>query len=199
MRIESFLMLILICSLAVMGAYYSTIEKNSISAMIRFAGICAFFLLCTSLILGPLAVIDSAKFARLIEPRRAVGLASFVFLLIHFGLIMDNYFRWDFAKLFSKLEVVAGLIGLILFVPLVITSCDYALKKLGAGFWKKIQYLTYVVFVFVLYHYIAKARGPNVLGFGFTNWNWVELFLILFACATIALQAIGFYKRTNRR
>lgn len=194
MRAVSWLILLSLGVLALMGAYYAGVESSAMSAMIRFMGMGAFFLLCVSLVIGPLAVLDSKRFGSLIEPRRAVGLASFVFLAMHFILVMSNYFEWNFGNVIGNFSLFSGLIGFLLFVPLVITSCDYAISVLGQKVWKYVQDLTYIAFVFGFYHYLMKASGPAVI----FSWNLAEAFLVLFGVLVVVLQVYRFYVRRGR-
>jgi len=197
MKMQSLLMLLVMLILALVGTYYSSVEQNALGAITRFMGMGTFFLLCISLIIGPLAVIDN-KFLQLIEARRSIGLSAFVFLIMHFYLVISAYFNYKFAFLTARIDNLTGLIAFVLFIVLALTSCDYAIKKLGSGLWKKIQYLTYIAFVFGFYHYATKASGPSITGIEFMPWNWAELFLILLAFATIALQIVGIYLRKKR-
>ena len=193
----SWLMLGIVCILALMGAYYSGVESSAMAATIRFMGMGAFFLLCVSLLIGPLCVIDLKRFGAWMEPRRAVGLASFVFLAMHFFLSMENYFGWDFGAIFGN-GLLTGVISAFVFLPLAITSCDFAIKVLGNKGWKYIQYLTYIAFVFGFHHYLFKASGPSVLPLGMPAWNFAELFLILLGALVVVLQAYGFYLRRKK-
>jgi len=131
MKASSILSLGILICLILIGNYYTGIGSGFNSWIIRFSGIFAFFLLSLSLVIGPLAVFDFGRFGSLIKSRRYVGIASFVFLAVHFFFVMDAYFGWEFATVISNFDLLSGFIATVICVPLFLTSCDYAIKLFG--------------------------------------------------------------------
>ncbi len=183
---SSLLYLILLISIGLVGLYYSFQFASSPSAMPRFFGLITFMLVCVSLIIGPLSTLFPHRFSVLIEPRRAIGIASFVFAIFHLTLVAGLSFGWDLS--FIPVSPIP-LLSLALLFVLAITSTDYAVKHLGPDNWKNVQRLNYAVFVFAFVHFAS-----NILGF-----NPIELAMIVLGIATIVLQIAGFVKRTSKK
>lgn len=185
MQKNSFMFLIILLGVALIGAYHAFSEAGTAQAVIRFMADSAFFLFSFSLILGPLAVIDP-KYAALIEPRRAVGLAAFFFAALHIILVVGIYFSWQpLAPLAYLPNVVAVPAAFVLLVT-ALTASDYATQKLGMANWKTVQRLVYVGFAFVLAHFLLVTGGK-------LQFSPLQLALLLLAIAAIALQFYGFY------
>jgi len=186
MKKTSFFLLLIVIAFALVSSYYATLNGSGASLFTRMLGMSAFMLLILSLIIGPLNLVWP-HIAELIETRRAVGLASFVFVLAHLLLVMMSYFSWDISRLISSPAPIFGTLATLVFIPLAITSSDYALRKLGI-WWKRIQRFNYLAFVFVLGHFLIQgkflggARGPNEM-------EWLFLGLAIVA---IILQIRGF-------
>ncbi len=179
--------LFLIIAISFIGAYNFPRADNAVSAGTRFLALSGFFLMSVSLSIGPLAIISPRNFAALIEPRRAVGIASFFMVALHVLLSFGYQFEWDFSFFLKNFPMQVGTIAFVLMVPLAITSADWATRKIGQAFWKNLQRLTYPAFAFSLWHFVFKANGLSL-----KSPNFSEFAVVLFALATIALQVAGF-------
>ncbi len=84
---ELFLAIIIV--LAALAGYEALFPPPASTALIRFLALGGFFLVCAALSIGPLAVLSPKTFAAMMEPRRAVGIASFAFVLLHFLLVLS--------------------------------------------------------------------------------------------------------------
>jgi len=198
MNKTSFLFLLLIGAVILLGAYNSLFPVPASTAFIRFFGLSAFMLLCVSLIIGPLALIWPATFAQLIEPRRAIGITTFVFVLLHLVLLALARFDSDFvATLFSTNPIVT-VSATVLLLALTLTSSDSAVKVLGAGLWKNIQRFNYLAFVLSFTHFILLSNGlfTNVRGVMFVNIS--EVAMVALGIVTVLLQAAGFITRKRK-
>ena len=171
-------------------------------AVVQFLGLSSFFLLCVSLIVGPLAVLKPAMFAQLIEPRKAVGIAAFVFTALHALFVLSLYFKWDLASVFAFFPLVIALPAFVILLALALTSSDWATKKLGMANWKLLHRFVYIAFALSMWHFVLQANGlfsnpliPGMVAFS----NLAEIALLLLGLATIALQAAGFYVYGKRR
>lgn len=187
MNKASQLFLFLIIALSFLGTYNFLRTENAISAGTRFLALSGFFLMSVSLAIGPLAILSPKDFAPLIEPRRAVGIASFFLVFLHVFLSFGYQFGWNFSFLLINLPMQVGTIAFVLMVPLAITSADWATRRMGPVFWKNLQRLTYPAFAFSFWHFAFKGNGLSL-----ENPNFAEFSVILFALATIALQVAGF-------
>ena len=187
MQKNSFLFLIVIAGVALLAAYYAPTTLTASVLMVRFTALAAFFMLCVSLIIGPLAAIDS-KYAPLIEPRRAVGLAAFVFVALHFILVLALYFNWQALELLNYFPIMLAIPAFVILAAMALTSSDFAVQKMGMGKWKILQMFVYPAFVLILAHFVLQAGKHNGL-------NEAELALLALGAVTILLQLYGFYLR----
>ncbi len=197
MQKPSFLFLLLLCGVAILGAYQASLGGSAATGFIRFTALAAYFLLCVSLIIGPLVVLAPAAFAQIVEPRRAVGIACFVFAAVHVIVLAAVRMGWDIGRLLSGFDPLISVPATLLLLALALTSSDYAIKTLGPGLWKSIQRLNYIAFALVTAHFISKANGLGFLGSG-SGLNLAEAALLALGTATVALQAAGFLERRRR-
>jgi sulfoxide reductase heme-binding subunit YedZ len=101
--------------------------------------------------------------------RRMLGLTAFFYLLAHFlwYLLVDQGF--DLATLGEDIArrpyITVGFTGLLLLVPLALTSTRAAMRRLGRR-WQRLHRLVYVVAVLGCVHYYwqvkADVREPLV-------------------------------------
>jgi DMSO/TMAO reductase YedYZ heme-binding membrane subunit len=189
-------LLIAIASIAI-ALYEALAPISSGVAFVRFMALESFFLVCVSLAIGPIVVLDS-KYAPLIEPRRAVGLAAFFAALAHIFLVFDIEFGWQFGIIFSEPHFFAGAAAFVIFIVLAITSSDFAIKLLGNNAWKWVQRMNYIAFLFGFFHFVRSATGLFGQSGGQLFSNYAEIFALAFGIATVLLQIAGFYVRNKR-
>ena len=156
----------------------------------QFSGLTAFMLLCITLIIGPLVVLNPKVFAPLLEPRRSIGIITFVFVLIHFFSVLIWGFQWNFLLIFNFPPIVIGFFAAVLMSLLFLTSNDYSMRKLGK-WWKRIHRLNYIIFILAFIHFVWMS---GIL-LGFDQLNIVEFIMMILGIITIILQVSGFVKR----
>ena len=95
-----------------------------------------------------------------------------------------------------------GLLAVLLALPLMATSADWATRKLGGASWKFLHYLAYTIFYlvvlhtayFLYIHYTASFhREPPA------NANWFQIPFAVLTVAVFALQIGAFFKTVRRR
>ncbi|MCI0504357.1 ferric reductase-like transmembrane domain-containing protein [Candidatus Micrarchaeota archaeon] len=198
MQKPSWLFLLLFCGVALIGAYQSLFQIHAMTSFVRFFALSGYFLLCVSLIIGPLVVLWPKEFAQYVEPRRAVGIACFVFAIIHGLLVLGPRWGWDFGFLLAGPGSMSTIPATLVLLALALTSSDYAIKVMGPGLWKNVQRFNYLAFVFSSVHFVLLANGLFVQVNGRTFVNAAEVALLLLGLATVALQAAGFVARRAR-
>lgn len=181
---------LIIISLTFILFYTAFFPVSSEIAIIRFFGLAGILLVCVSLSIGPL-VLFFPKLAELIEPRRAVGLSGFVFILAHVFLVMDLYFDFNPELMGNQINLIFGSLALIVFLPVAISSMDRAITLLGSKKWKMVQRLTYIGFIFALIHFILTSST-------LTSGNLASIFVLIIAILTIILQIAGFIIKLKR-
>lgn len=196
MQKQSFLSLLLLIGVSLLAAYQAFTDASAQVAVVRFLALSAFFLLCVALVIGPLAVLRPQAFAPIIESRRSVGLAAFFLGALHAILAMALYFNWDFGLVVSTFPLAIALPALVILIALALTSCDFAVQKMGMAKWKMLQYFAYPAFLLLLVHFVQANWLFGKQGAGL---NPAEISLVLFAAVAIILQVAGFYVRTKRK
>jgi len=191
----SFLFLLILIMLAAIGTYQALFPLPTSMAFDQFFALSAFLLICVSLMIGPLATIWPKSFAVLIEPRRAVGIAAFVFALVHVSITFIIMLGGKWGMLVSSLSNELGVLAGILLFILAVTSSDYAIKTLGPGLWKNVQRFNYLIFILVFAHFILKSIIVSATASGQTFINLADVFMLFMAAATVVLQVAGFITR----
>ncbi|MDD3519587.1 MAG: sulfoxide reductase heme-binding subunit YedZ [Chromatiales bacterium] len=95
--------------------------------------------------------------------RRMLGLASFFWLVGHFGLYLglDQGFDWPAIAedLFTRLPQMTGFAALLLLIPLAITSTDAMQRRLGGRRWKRLHRLIYPAAILGVLHFALMVKA----------------------------------------
>ncbi|MFZ1640309.1 MAG: protein-methionine-sulfoxide reductase heme-binding subunit MsrQ [Candidatus Contendobacter sp.] len=117
--------------------------------------------------------------------RRMLGLFSFFYVCLHFGvyLVFDQFFDWraiveDIAK---RPYITVGFTGWLLLIPLAVTSTNGMIKRLGRN-WRRLHRLIYLIGVLGVLHYLwlvkADITEPLIYAgvlaalLGYRLWWW---------------------------
>ncbi len=176
-----FLIIIALTFLLINQAF---IGLDSSIGIIRFFGLAGMLLISISLAIRPITLFFP-KWAELIEPRRAVGLSGFIFILAHAILVSAIYFGFDPNLMQGQINLMFGSIALVILIPVALSSTDVANRVLGNNKWKAIQRLTYIAFIFALIHFILTSMTLS-------SGNFASIFVLIIANITILLQIAGF-------
>ncbi|NIP42278.1 MAG: sulfoxide reductase heme-binding subunit YedZ [Aliifodinibius sp.] len=116
------------------------------------------------LLLITLAITPMITFAKLsiLQPlRRLFGLYTFGYAGVHLLLFLGLDYGFNpgmiWEALFEKRYAVIGLTAFLLMIPLVITSSNKWIKRLGKN-WKRLHKLVYLVGVLVIVHFIWLTK-----------------------------------------
>lgn len=199
MNKASLLYLILFGAIALIGAYEALFPLPAPTAFTRFFALSAYLLLCVSLMIGPLVVLRPKEFVQLMEPRRAVGIACFIFVLLHVLLAVSIGFGGNIGVLFYGANMWVATLATLILLALTLTSSDYAIRKLGPAAWKNIQRLNYLAFALASLHFISYATGLFVNVNGNMFVNAAEVSFLLLGVLTVILQVAGFAARRKSK
>ncbi len=102
---------------------------------------------------------------QLLRFRRGLGVAAFVYALLHFlayawldkGWVIDEIVH-DIVK---RNFILVGAVALVLMTPLALTSFNAAVRALGGARWRLLHKLAYAAAVAVLLHFLWKKSGKN--------------------------------------
>jgi len=129
-----------------------------IKAMEHAIGILGLQVLIASLCVTPLrtyARINLFKF------RRALGLIAFFYIVLHLlvWLLLDVRIASQIiADLYKRPYITIGMAGLLLLIPLAITSNRYSIRKLGAN-WRRLHWLVYPAVALGGIHFVILRKG----------------------------------------
>lgn len=119
----------------------------------------------------------------LIRYRRALGLASFYYALMHFAvyLLLDQELAIhavivDIAK---RPFIMLGMIGLVLLVPLAVTSNAFSIRVLGKS-WSRLHRLIYVITICGALHLSLATKILSI-----EQWLYLVslTLMVLFRCS----------------
>ena len=94
--------------------------------------------------------------------RRALGLLAFGYAAAHalvwllLDVQLDMAVAWE--DVFERPHITVGVVALGLLVPLALTSTDVALRRLGAGAWRRLHMLVYPAALAAGLHWLLLAR-----------------------------------------
>lgn len=95
--------------------------------------------------------------------RRALGVMAFFYIAMHFlsWVVLDMGLRWEeiLRDLWKRPYIILGMIGLMAMAPLVATSTDAAIRRIGPLRWRRLHRLSYVAGVAGAAHYVILVKG----------------------------------------
>ncbi len=120
-------------------------------------------LLFVALAVTPLgAVAPKAGWLALLRfHRRAIGVASFSYALLHTVVYLER--KWGADLILAeglKPDIATGWLALVIYVALAITSNNRSVKRLGKS-WKTLHRAVYVAAALVFAHWILTGFGPK--------------------------------------
>ena len=117
------------------------------------------------LIVAGLLITPLRRFAglNLIKYRRAIGLLTFFYIVAHLltWLVLDVQFDWLYVwmDILKRPYITIGMTGLLLMLPLAVTSNNASIKRMGATAWNKLHKLTYAAAIVGAVHYVWLVKG----------------------------------------
>jgi len=135
---------------------------NPIEFITRSTGTWALVFLCLILGMTPLRLISHST--AWIRYRRMLGLFSFFYACIHFGIWLWLDQNFDLIEMLKDVVrrpfITMGFISFILLIPLAMTSTHWAQQKLGRR-WMQLHRIVYLIAATVVLHYWWHKAGKN--------------------------------------
>lgn len=200
------------------GFWLSRPEWDPEMRLWRAIGDGSLILLFMALALGPMARLWP-RVARWQPFRRELGVWFGVLALAHTLLVWDGWARWDVWRFLgyefvpqlgrlARLEPgfglanLVGLVAMLVALLLMLTSTDWAMRRLGGSAWKFLQMGSYTVFYlsalhtayFLFMHYTASFHR-NVPA----DPNWFRYPFLALTAALLLLQWAAFVRTVARR
>jgi sulfoxide reductase heme-binding subunit YedZ len=137
---------------------------NPIEAITRETGLWALRFLWLTLLITPLRWITGWN--KLVSLRRMLGLYVFFYAVLHMLLYLwlDQFFDIDdiIKDIIKRPFITIGFVSFISLIPLVITSNNAMVKKLGGKKWKKLHKLTYFIAAATSVHFYMLVKQDKV-------------------------------------
>ena len=182
----------------------------------RSVGDGSLILLYLTLVLGPAASFVP-RVGILLPYRRELGIWFGVFAVVHTIIILDGWVQWDAAQFMGYQFIPAidktvrmesgfgmanllGLSAVLIALPLMATSTDWATRALGANAWKFLHYGAYIIFYAVALHTAYFLYIHYTMSFHRTvpDPNWFQVPFAVLTGILITLQVGAFFKVTVR-
>jgi sulfoxide reductase heme-binding subunit YedZ len=101
----------------------------------------------------------------LIRFRRSLGVLTFSYAALHLlvWVTLDLSFRWGEigTALTRRPFIIVGMIAFVVMVPLVLTSNNWSVRRLGAAAWQRLHKLTYVAAALGALHFVMLSKVWN--------------------------------------
>jgi methionine sulfoxide reductase heme-binding subunit len=143
------------------------------------------------LIIAGLCVTPIRRFTgvSLIKYRRAIGLAAFFYVVLHFlvWLVLDMQFLWGQigGDILKRPFITLGMTALVMMVPLAITSNNLSVRRMGAAAWGRLHRLTYPVAALGAVHYLLVVKA----------WPKQPMVYLAIVVALLALRVVWARRR----
>ena len=153
---------------------------NPIEFITRSTGTWALVFLCLTLAMSPLRLITHS--IAWIRYRRMLGLFSFFYACIHFGIWLWLDQNFDLIEMLKDVVkrpfITMGFISFVLLIPLALTSTHWAQQKLGRR-WMQLHRIVYLIAATVVLHYWWHKAGKNDFD---TVTIYAIILLLLLSC-----------------
>jgi methionine sulfoxide reductase heme-binding subunit len=165
-----------------------------------------------ALVLGPLTKFVP-RMRVFLSYRRELGIWFGVFAIAHTIIILDGWVQWEFLQFMGYQYIPAidqtvrmesgfgmanilGVLAVLLAIPLMMTSADWATRALGASAWKFLHYTAYTIFFAVALHTAYFLYIHYTMSFHRTvpEPNWFQIPFAVLTGILIALQTGAFVK-----
>ncbi|WP_240537045.1 sulfite oxidase heme-binding subunit YedZ [Marinomonas flavescens] len=148
-----------------MGRYFPDPGKLLMPLSGSWAGVCVVSVLA----LTPLVKIKALKV--LSRYRRFVGLTAFFYTLLHLIIYLVLFaglsWSWISSDLIDKPYIYAGVLALLIFFLLAITSTKKMMRRLGRN-WKKLHRFIYLAALAVIAHLWWQVKSDASTALWFT-------------------------------
>jgi sulfoxide reductase heme-binding subunit YedZ len=122
----------------------------------------------------------------LAKHRRTMGLFAFGYVMLHWicYALLDVQLDWnDLVKdLMKRPYIMIGMAGLVLMIPLTITSTKAMIRRLGGKRWNRLHKLVYPIGILGVVHYWMSVKKDIeepamfaaffVVLYGYRIWKW---------------------------
>ncbi|WP_289282283.1 MULTISPECIES: sulfite oxidase heme-binding subunit YedZ [unclassified Methylophaga] len=143
------------------GLFTENLGANPVETLTRNSGLWALRFLLITLLVSPIRWYTGLT--AVVKYRRMLGLYAFFYAFVHMLLYLglDQLFNiHDIWKdIIKRPFITVGFISFILLLPLVVTSTNKMIKRLGGKRWKRLHRLTYLVASLSCLHFLMLVKA----------------------------------------
>jgi sulfoxide reductase heme-binding subunit YedZ len=169
-KVAVFLVCLAPAAFLAIGALTGTLSANPIKDITEWTGTWTLRFLMVTLCITPLRKLTGWN--EVIRYRRMLGLFAFFYGVLHFltYVSLDQFFSIPsiVQDVYKRPFITAGFIGVVLMIPLAVTSTKKWIARLGGMRWQLLHRLTYVSAIAGVVHYLwlvkADTRRPFTYG-----------------------------------
>jgi sulfoxide reductase heme-binding subunit YedZ len=151
-------------ALLVVDAARHRLGANPIEAVLNRLGFWTFTFLVLSLTPTPLRLWTGLSWP--LRLRRLLGVTAFCYAALHFGwyLGVDQFFDLVAvsADVVKRPFITVGFTALLLLLPLVVTSTEGWVRRLGFARWKALHRLAYVAALLGAVHFLWRVKADKL-------------------------------------
>ena len=145
----------------VAAGFMGELGANPVEKLTHETGEWALRLLIATLAITPLRKLTRINW--LVRLRRMLGLYAFFYVSLHFltYLWLDQFFDFEAIAedIFKRPYITLGFTGVLVLIPLAITSTNAMVKTLGGKRWQALHRLAYVAAVLGCLHYLWLVKA----------------------------------------
>ncbi len=143
-----------------LGARAGTLGADPVEAITHDTGLWSLRLLLLTLAITP--VKRWTGWLWLMRLRRTLGLYAFFYASLHVAvyLVFDQFFDWPeiLKDVTKRPHLTAGFVAFLLMIPLVVTSTNAMMKRLGGKNWQLLHRLTYPIAAAAVLHFFWLVK-----------------------------------------
>ncbi len=142
-------------------AWHGRLGANPVNFAIRTTGLLSLIFLLLSLTITPVSRLTG--WGWLIQFRRMLGLYAFFHTCLHFSIFFgfdrERSISSTFSEIIKRPYLMVGAAGLLLMVPLAVTSTNGMIRRLGPKRWKALHRLAYLAAIAGVVHYYMLVKA----------------------------------------
>jgi methionine sulfoxide reductase heme-binding subunit len=160
LRVATLALLIFPAAKTLVDASAIVHSARPINELIHRAGFWALVFLGLALALTPLRRI--ARYGALIDMRRMIGVAAFIYIAAHLSLFFADQ-SYSVLKVFTEITqrvyLIIGAVAWLGLATLAATSTDAMVRRLGGLRWRRLHQVAYVIALLALIHYFQQTKA----------------------------------------
>ena len=142
-------------------AWHHRLGANPVNFAILTTGMLALIFLILTLAVTPVRQLSGWNW--IIFSRRTLGLYAFFYASLHFLIFFFKDRQGSVSstvdEMIKRKFLIIGSIGLIVMVPLAVTSTNAMIKRLGGKHWRALHRLAYVAAIAGVIHYYMQVKA----------------------------------------